>query len=122
MKLPILILVLGAVGWTATRLFAETHAGTDADHAQTTYYASGKMEARYECHGGKRDGTAERWYPNGTKQAEGLYEDGSMAGTWQFWNADGSVDAERTGVYRAGEKIAASTGDAEQATNPGRGD
>jgi hypothetical protein len=28
-----------------------------------------------------------------------------MVGEWSFWNADGSLDAQRTGSYRDGERL-----------------
>jgi antitoxin component YwqK of YwqJK toxin-antitoxin module len=105
MKLPILILVLGALGWCASLLFGQS-ANRASDDAQTTYYASGQMESKTAYVDGKRQGTAERWYTNGTKMSEGRYEDNRMVGEWRFWNADGSEDTQRSGNYENGEKVA----------------
>jgi hypothetical protein len=105
MKFPLLILVLGAIGWMASHLIAGGPPRA-AERAQTTYFASGRIESKIEYEDGKRDGLAERWYADGTKAAEGRYEDGRMVGEWSFWNADGSLDAQRTGSYRDGERLA----------------
>ena len=106
MKFPILILVLGAVGWGASLLFGESSSQA-SESAQTTYYASGQLESKTEYEDGQRQGAAERWHKNGTKMAEGRYEDGRMVGEWHFWNADGTEDVQRSGIYAHGEKVAA---------------
>jgi antitoxin component YwqK of YwqJK toxin-antitoxin module len=103
MKFPILILVLGALGWVATLHFAEGSAGA-AERAQTTYFASGQIESKIEYEDGRREGLAERWYSDGKKAAEGRYASGRMVGPWQFWNSDGSLDEQRSGNYRDGER------------------
>ncbi|MBL8857230.1 MAG: hypothetical protein JNL28_01820 [Planctomycetes bacterium] len=110
MKTPTLLALIGVLGLGATILFGQ---GTDSERearAQTTYFASGKIESRIEYDAGRRDGLGERWYSNGTKQSEGRYEAGRMEGEWRFWNADGTVDAERSGNYRAGDKVSSEVG------------
>ncbi len=105
MKLPILILVLGALGWAASLLLGESSTQASED-AQTTYYASGQLESKVEYEDGKRSGMAERWHTNGKKMSEGRYEGNRMVGEWRFWNADGSEDTQRSGTYEHGEKVA----------------
>jgi hypothetical protein len=113
MKFAILLFVLGALGWGATRVIGRSEVGSDK--AQTTYYASGQMEARFEYADGRRQGPAERWHPNGTRMAEGRYEDGHMEGAWRFWNADGTSDNARTGIYHGGERISGLEADTREA-------
>lgn len=103
MKLTTILVVIGIAGLSAGTLLGQ-HDRVKADDAQTTYFADGRPQTRYEVHDGKRDGLAERWYADGTKAAEGHYDQGSMEGEWTSWNADGSPDAERSGRYHAGEK------------------
>ncbi len=105
MKFAILILILGAAGFGVTRLVGAGAAGAGSDDFQTTYYASGQIESKFEYENGKREGTAERWHANGKIMAEGRYQDGRMEGAWQFWNADGTSDKARTGTYKAGERV-----------------
>jgi antitoxin component YwqK of YwqJK toxin-antitoxin module len=106
MKITSLLLFVGALGLGATLLFGQgRESGADAN-AQTTYFASGQLESRVEYADGRRSGLASRYFANGTKQSEGRFSAGLMEGEWKFWNADGSLDAERTGTYHAGDKIA----------------
>lgn len=109
MKLPTLLVIVGVLGLGTTLLFGANVRGADADLAQTTYFASGQLESRVEYQDGRREGAAERWYADGTLQSQGRYEAGRMAGEWRFWNADGSLDAERSGTYQGGARIAASS-------------
>jgi hypothetical protein len=69
---------------------------------RTTYWANGKLQSRSHLADGVPTGRSERWYPDGTKQAEGSLREGRMEGAWSFWLADGTPDGERTGTYRAG--------------------
>jgi antitoxin component YwqK of YwqJK toxin-antitoxin module len=105
MRLTYILVALGIAGLSAGTLLGQ-HDGVKADDAQTTYFADGRVQTRYEVHDGKKDGLAERWYADGTKAAEGRYEQGRMEGQWTFWHADGSPDPERSGQYHAGEKQA----------------
>jgi antitoxin component YwqK of YwqJK toxin-antitoxin module len=100
MRFSHLLLLIGLTGLVVGG--ATLAARTRAEDAQTTYWANGHLQARTEVREGKPDGRCERFYPDGTKQAEGRYEAGRMEGEWLFWRADGTVDAERTGTYRDG--------------------
>ena len=46
------------------------------------------------------------WYENGQKSEEGKWKDGKRIGSWSFWNEDGSIDNEKSGIYKAGKKVA----------------
>lgn len=56
-------------------------------------------------HDGLRHGCAATFRADGSRESAGRYEHGQPAGPWQFWTADGTLDAERTGHYRAGVRI-----------------
>ena len=55
---------------------------------------------------GSAEGRWSGWYTTGQKRMEGELEDGEEEGRWTYWNEDGSVDTLKSGVYKAGEKIA----------------
>lgn len=105
MKLPSLLAIAGVLGLGTTLLFGANLRSSGSDRSQTTYYASGQLESRVEYQDGRRAGLAERWYADGARQSAGRYVDGRMEGDWQFWNPDGSVDPQRTGSYRAGDRV-----------------
>lgn len=90
---------LGVVGATQG-----LRAGAPAE--QTTYWANGQLQSRAAVEDGVPSGLCERWHKDGTKHASGELRDGHMEGPWEFWLPDGSVDAERTGTYRAGVRVA----------------
>ena len=107
MKLPTLILLAGAAG-LAVSLRAFGTADADAqDRTQATYYANGRVDSEYEIRDGRRDGPCRRFYPDGSRMAEGRYAAGRMQGEWTFWGPDGRVDPERSGFYESGEKLRA---------------
>jgi antitoxin component YwqK of YwqJK toxin-antitoxin module len=109
MKLPHVLLVLGAAGLLAS--FFAFRGGTTAasGDVQTTYYTNGQIQSQTAVVDGRREGASTRFYADGKKLAEGAYSDGKMEGAWTFWTPNGAVDAERTGTYRAGEKQAAAS-------------
>jgi hypothetical protein len=78
---------------------------------RTTHWANGKLQTRSELTDGVPTGRSERWYPDGTKQAEGSLQEGRMEGAWSFWLADGTPDGERTGTYRAGVRSESDAGE-----------
>jgi predicted esterase len=45
------------------------------------------------------------WHDNGQKGAEGEFKSGKEQGRWTYWNKDGSIDNEKSGIYKAGKKI-----------------
>jgi antitoxin component YwqK of YwqJK toxin-antitoxin module len=55
--------------------------------------------------GGRPNGSALAWRPDGTRESEGEMRDGLREGRWTYWNSDGSVHAKLSGTYRAGERV-----------------
>lgn len=83
----------------------------DAPAEKTTYWANGKLQSRVETSDGIPNGRSVRWHPDGTKHAEGVLRDGRMEGAWEFWLPSGATDAERSGTYRDGVRIAEDAGE-----------
>ena len=81
--------------------------GPRAEHVQTSWYASGRMESRAELEDGVREGPATEWYANGQERCSGKYAQGLREGTWAFYTSDGKLDAERSGTYSAGVRVGA---------------
>jgi antitoxin component YwqK of YwqJK toxin-antitoxin module len=52
-----------------------------------------------------KEGPAVHWSRDGKRLEEGSYLDGKRDGPWAFWNEDGSIDNERSGVYRNDVRI-----------------
>ena len=104
MKLPALVLVTLA-GTAASLGVFRSKGGADEPRSQTTYYANGQIDTEWAVQGGQRDGPCRRFYPDGSKLAEGSYAAGKMEGEWSFWLRDGARDAERSGSYSAGVKV-----------------
>lgn len=104
MKLPALILVATA-GTAASFGVFRSDGGTDPIRTQTTYFANGQVDTECALREGQRDGICRRFHPDGSKMSEGSYAAGKMEGEWTFWRRDGSLDAERSGTYAAGEKV-----------------
>ena len=105
MKLPLLLLVLGGLGLTASlHGFREVDAKR-ADDIQSCYYASGRIEMQSEYHDGLREGPSQRFYADGKLMAQGLYRAGRMEGAWSWYLPDGSPDAQRSGQYYAGARL-----------------
>lgn len=96
-----------------------------------TYHADGRLESEGYYRDGVREGYWVDYAENGTKQLAGTYVRGRAEGLWtawdenervraeaqcregkfdglcRFWLADGALDAERSGLYKNGERIAA---------------
>ena len=115
MKLPHLLLVLGASG-LAVSVYALQGRKSDSDgDKQTTYYANGQIRSEATYIAGRIEGKSTRYYADGKKLAEGNYRAGKMDGEWIFWKPDGAIDAERSGLYVDGGKKLA-----DEATDPSR--
>ena len=103
MKTPALVVLAALAGLTIS--VRALRASSEAAASQTTYYANGQIESECEVRDGRKEGLCRRFYANGEKQAEGAYAAGRMDGPWTFWREDGSVDAERSGDYVAGDRV-----------------
>jgi hypothetical protein len=55
---------------------------------------------------GRREGPYAAWWPDGTRRARGQHAAGRRDGEWFFAHPDGTLDRERTGLYRDGRRIA----------------
>ena len=71
----------------------------------TFWHANGQKQLQGTYRGGKPDGRWDTWHENGVKWVEGSHAAGEIHGHWTVWNEEGVLDAERTGVYRHGERI-----------------
>ena len=105
MKLPLYLLVTGAIGLSAALGAVRSSTRGEPDR-QTTYYANGQVRSDTEIEGGRKNGLHRRFQSDGTPIAEGRYEDGEMEGRWTCWLPDGSVDAAKSGLYANGVRIA----------------
>jgi antitoxin component YwqK of YwqJK toxin-antitoxin module len=102
---------LGA-GLAGLGIVGATHGAKGGAPAErTAYWASGDLRARTALEDGVEHGPAERWHRNGTIEGRGAYAHGRLHGAWRFWSADGVLDAERSGVYRDGQRVAPLDGD-----------
>lgn len=104
--MKVLLLLLGLVGG-AWCLFGDApgSASPTASEAQLTYWGNGQRRAALACRDGVPHGPAREWFPDGRLANEGAYLDGQRDGPWTFWREDGSIDEERSGLYRAGRKV-----------------
>jgi len=105
MKLPIVILLAGAAGLTASFRALQHAQAAEDPHKHTTYYANGQVETECDLRGDRREGACKRFYADGSPLAEGTYANGKMVGEWTFWRPDGSIDPERSGTYEAGVRV-----------------
>jgi antitoxin component YwqK of YwqJK toxin-antitoxin module len=103
MKVPALLAVLGCLGLFAAGGTLFARAGSPAE--RTDFWANGQLRERVELEAGRPHGACQRWRADGARAAEGRYRDGRMDGEWSFWHADGTLDAERSGTYRAGVRL-----------------
>ena len=103
MKPVLLLAALAGTVFLARGLIADL-AG-DPVEPRITYYGDGQKKSATAYADGVRSGPSRQWHPDGRLEWEGRYEDGYREGEWSFWLEDGSVDAERTGTYRAGKKV-----------------
>lgn len=69
------------------------------------FHGNGALQEQAVMHDGVRHGDAATFRADGSRESAGSYEHGQPAGPWQFWAADGTLDAARTGFYRAGVRI-----------------
>lgn len=55
---------------------------------------------------GVREGPWVFFHPNGQMASRGGFKDGRRSGPWTFFDDNGVRDPQRSGVYRAGERVA----------------
>ncbi len=72
----------------------------------TFWHENGQKHREGEYKNGKREGSWASWYRNGQKCFEGERGNGKQEGPWTYWNKDGSIDAEKSGIYKADKKVA----------------
>lgn len=56
-------------------------------------YSDGKIESVGYIKDGKKNGTAQTFYPNGIVKEEGNWIDDKQEGIWKYYNEDGSLYA-----------------------------
>lgn len=71
-----------------------------------SYYSSGGIRERAVFADGVRDGPCERFDRAGRLLARGSFSAGRMEGEWRYFRPDGSLDPERSGIWRRGARIA----------------
>jgi MORN repeat variant len=54
---------------------------------------------------GVLEGASTSWFPSGQMESRGGYSNGKREGYWEFWFPDGLRDEQRTGAYRADQRI-----------------
>lgn len=69
------------------------------------FHADGALRERVVFVRGVRDGPAATFHGNGQPESRGRYAGGLREGPWLWFLADGTLDAARTGCYRADVRI-----------------
>jgi antitoxin component YwqK of YwqJK toxin-antitoxin module len=59
-----------------------------------------------EFRNGEKEGRWTNWYDNGKTKSEGQYQNGEREGRWAVWSEDGSINNEKSGIYKVGKRIA----------------
>jgi hypothetical protein len=54
---------------------------------------------------GVMDGESTRWCPDGKLESRGRFAGGKREGRWEFWLPTGEIDAGRSGVYQADQRV-----------------
>lgn len=70
----------------------------------TYWYNNGQKYSEGE-YSRRKTGFWTSWHKNGVKKKEGEYEDGKREGPWTYWNEDGSINSEKSGIYKNGKKV-----------------
>ena len=73
---------------------------------RTFWHENGQKAIEGECKEGYWEGPSTSWYPSGQKSKEGEFKDGKQEGQWIVWDKDGSIDNEKSGIYKADKKVA----------------
>ena len=72
-----------------------------------SFYSDGTCKSSAMFVDGVKEGASKAWYASGKQESEGSYAAGLREGPWMFWHADGTLDTERTGEYREGQRVGA---------------
>jgi len=72
----------------------------------TTWYENGQKKQEGSLKSGEQEGLWTRWDGNGQKTFEGSYKNGEREGPCTYWGEDGSINTSRSGIYKAGKKVA----------------
>ena len=72
----------------------------------TVWYENGQRDTEGEFRNGEKEGRWTNWYDNGKTKSEGQYQNGEREGRWADWSEDGSINNEKSGIYKAGKRIA----------------
>ena len=76
------------------------------DGRWTAWHRNGQKATEGVFKNGSAEGRWIAWHANGQKRMDGALKDGEEEGRWTYWNKDGSLEHERSGIYKAGVKIA----------------
>jgi hypothetical protein len=88
---------------TERRTSVRTHGLLDGAWIERGRNGKPLFEATYSA--GVLHGKVTAWRKDGTKAFVGELQDGAQSGEWFFRKRDGSLDRERTGCYRDGQRI-----------------
>lgn len=102
MRTAIVLAALLAALFLARNLLA---GASDGPSPTLTFHGDGSLKRSIVYVDGLPSGPAEEFYADGSPAWRGGYKDGEREGPWTFWNRSGEVDGERTGTYRAGQKL-----------------
>lgn len=75
------------------------------DGAWVFYSDNGQFFLKGNYNDGNREGAWVSYYENGQLQFKYNYKNGQKEGAGVWFNEDGTVDKERTGTFKNGEKI-----------------
>ena len=70
-----------------------------------SYYDNGQLSYKGNFKNGKRDGAWVSYNDNGQLFAKGNYKDDKKDGALIYYHHDGTVNKERTGIYKGGMKF-----------------
>ncbi len=95
-----------AFGAVAIAGGVQSYLHADAASAQVSFHADGTRRNSTEYVDGQKHGLSEQWYRGGAREWQGQYTRGLRTGEWRFWSEAGELDAERSGVYEDGQRVA----------------
>ena len=70
-----------------------------------TLHAGGERASEGLHEDGLQEGRWTTWHPNGELESRGAYRYGKLTGRWRFYDAEGTLLAETSGLYEAGNRI-----------------